>query len=196
MHDLADLFLGVESPVGRSVVFGRIGVVAHDRLPAHRPDAGQFGVFLDFDAPALIFGQVPVETVHLVQGEDVDEFFDLVRGPEVAAGVEHASAVPEERTVFHRHGGQDPAAVHDELTQALQAVEYALRRASADRDARRRDFEHIRFGGQRIVCRQVDGTSGGTFHAASEHRFDGFGEEFGDVPQPGVTARADHGRGG
>ena len=195
-HDITNLFLRVESPVGCSVVFGRIGVMAHERLPPNRPDPRQLGVFFDLDAPALILGEVPVEAVHLVQGEDVDEFFDLVRGPEIAAGVEHASAVFEERTVFHRHDGQDAVAVHDELAQALQAVEHALRRAAADCDARRRDFEHIRFGGQRIVCCQADGTSGGAFHAASEHRFDGFGKKFGNAPQPGVPARADHGRGG
>jgi len=137
-----------------------------------------------------------VETVHLVQGEDVDEFFDLIRGPEIAAGVEHASAVSEERTVFHRHDRQDTVAVHDELAQALQAVKHALCRAAADCDARRRDFQHILFGSQCTVCRQTDGTFGGTLHAASEHRFDDSGKQFGNAPQLGVPTRADHGRGG
>lgn len=91
---------------------------------------------------------------------------------------------------------QDTVAVHDELAQALQAVKHALCRAAADCDARRRDFQHILFGSQCTVCRQTDGTFGGTLHAASEHRFDDSGKQFGNAPQLGVPTRADHGRGG
>lgn len=48
-----------------------------DRFPAVGSDTGQFGVALDLDAPALVIGQVPVKPVDLVQGEDVNKFFDI-----------------------------------------------------------------------------------------------------------------------
>jgi len=38
-------------------------------------------------------GQVPVELVELVHGEDVDILLDLVHRPEMTAGIEHAPAV-------------------------------------------------------------------------------------------------------
>lgn len=66
--------------------------------------------------------------------------------------------------VADRHGGHDAFAVDDQLAQALQAVEDALRRSAAHLDARRSHGERIGLGLQRAVHRQTDVALGGGFH--------------------------------
>ena len=56
-HDVLHFFLGIEA-----AVFGTFAV------DAFRTDFGQFRVFLDFNAPALVFGEVPVQTVMFSTG--------------------------------------------------------------------------------------------------------------------------------
>ena len=169
-------------------------MVADERLPAHRSHARQLGVFFDLDTPALIVGQVPVELVELVYGEDVDILLDLVHRPEMTAGIEHAPAVGEIGFVADRHGGHDAFAVDDQLAQALQAVEDALRRSAAHLDARRSHGERIGLGLQRAVHRQADVTPGGGLHHPSDDGRDLPGENPGRAAQFGILADADHSR--
>ena len=195
-HDLADLLLRVIAAVRRLVILARGVMVADERLPAHRSHARQLGVFFDLDTPALIVGQVPVELVELVHGEDVDILLDLVHRPEMTAGIEHAPAVGEIGFVADRHGGHDAFAVDNQLAQALQAVEDALRRSAAHLDARRSHGERIGLGLQRAVHRQTDVALGGGFHHPSDDRRDLPGENPGRAAQFGILADADHGRRG
>jgi hypothetical protein len=52
-NDVADLFLGVEAAVAFAVVGVAVSVGRGGFAPG--ADFGEFGVFLDFDAPALVF---------------------------------------------------------------------------------------------------------------------------------------------
>ena len=56
------------------------------------PTLRQFGVALDFDAPALVIGQVQVQAVHLVVGQHVHLLLQVFQAIEVPAAVEHQSA--------------------------------------------------------------------------------------------------------
>lgn len=81
--DLADVVLGVETAV-RLLVPERGRPVAPLRTGAPGADLGEPGVALDLDAPALVVGEVEVEDVELVGGEEVEVAQDTGLGHEVA----------------------------------------------------------------------------------------------------------------
>ena len=128
--------------------------MADQRFPALRPDARQFGIAFDFDAPSLVVGQVPVEGVELVQRQDVDEPFDILHGVEIARHVEHRPAVAEMGFVADLHDG-NPVAV-DELAQGLHAVKHRPGRSAADRHAFLRCAQRVLLAGERAVQLEVD----------------------------------------
>ena len=82
LHNLARLLLGVETAVGNAVV--EVGVSAKDGTRTLRTDGGELGIFLNLYAPTLIVGQMPVEDVHVVHSQQVDELLDEAHTPEVA----------------------------------------------------------------------------------------------------------------
>ena len=67
---------------------------------------GELGVFFDFDAPAFVIGEVPVEGVHFVVGEEVDIAEDFGLGEEVAGAVEVHAAPGEAGGVFDVAAGE------------------------------------------------------------------------------------------
>ena len=81
-HNVACLLLGIESAMRRLVV--QVGIGAEDRTRALRSDLRQSGIALDFDTPALIVRQMPVEGVHVVKYHQIDELLDEVNAPEMA----------------------------------------------------------------------------------------------------------------
>ncbi len=85
-HDVADLRLGVEAAVFRRFrLRGGGGRAAASYAREAR-------VFADFDAPALVVREVPVEGVEFVPGHPVEHGLDELDGLEVAGGVEHQAA--------------------------------------------------------------------------------------------------------
>ena len=62
-------------------------------------DFGQFGVRFDFDAPALVVGQVEVQFVDAVVGQQVDEPSDCIGTLPCAGDVEHHSPIGKPRSV-------------------------------------------------------------------------------------------------
>ena len=81
-HDLADIVLGVETAVAFAVALGLIAPGA---------DFRELGILLDLDPPALVFGEVPVQRVQLVGGQQVDAMFDERLAEEVPAFVQQQS---------------------------------------------------------------------------------------------------------
>ena len=57
-------------------------------MAAPGADLGQRRIGVDLDAPGLIVGEVPVEPVELVPGEDLQELLDLGGAVELARHVE------------------------------------------------------------------------------------------------------------
>ena len=101
-HDLADVVLRVIPAIPSVRAVGRAGlrVEPEPRVLAPRPDLRKARILLDFDAPALVVRQVQVERVDLVQGQRVEQLFDLVLGEEMAAHIEHQPAPFEPRLVL------------------------------------------------------------------------------------------------
>src|SRR6185437_3814694 len=85
--------------------------VADDGSRTARADVCEFWVFSDLDTPALVFGEVPMKIIHLVQGDEIDIAFDEVHGKEMAADVEMEAAVGETGVVGDVDGGDREGAV-------------------------------------------------------------------------------------
>ena len=83
--------------VGLKGLLGADGVLIVRNAPCAA--LRQQGVFLDFDAPTLVVGEVPVEAVDLVESHQVDELFHLLDGEEMAGAVEMEASPTEARCV-------------------------------------------------------------------------------------------------
>ena len=150
--DVGDLLLAVVAAVGTRQSAGRIeaGIAAGDAAAAH---FGQARVLLDFDAPALVVGQVPVEEVELVQRHRVEHALDLVHAVEVPGRIEHVAAPAKARRVLDPQRGQVEIAAGsaggglDQLPQRERTVIQAGRVAGDHRDALGIDGQAIALGG-------------------------------------------------
>ena len=146
VHHVADFLLRVV--VGAILVVGPVLAVFQvgvPRIAAFRGHRNQFRVFFHLHAPALVVGQVPVEVVHLVVRHQPQHLFHLFDGEEMAAHVEHESAIGEARRVVDGDAGDgvvgrgvefsDQNIARQHLFNRLQAIEKAPHGARLQRDA-------------------------------------------------------------
>ncbi len=78
-HDLPDVFLCIITTIGSLLArLRRRALIPGLMFTVHTPgsDFGQFWVLINFDAPAVVVGQVPVKYVHFVQGNQIDVALD------------------------------------------------------------------------------------------------------------------------
>ena len=153
--NLPDILLGVKATV--------------PLVPLASPgtDCGKLGVLLDFDPPALVFGQVPMKNVHLVVRQQVDVSLDELFGHEVPAAVEQHAAPRIARFVDDPNARDPPglrlvSAVRarflgirwQKLANGLNGVEEAVRSWGAQHDGLRSDRQSITLIAQRGLCAQ------------------------------------------
>ena len=164
-HDFAQVVERVETAatIFRVVVErGFVGcVVALHRAGADRSDGRQFRIFGNLDSPALVVGQVPVESVEFIDGSHVDEFFHLFLVEEMTAHVEHKTSVGHQRFVGDIDEGQSPIGIgfqvfsvdgrRHQLAKRLQGVEETAEIRRADLDSVAADRQFITFRGTRLV---------------------------------------------
>ena len=165
-HHVADFILRIEvRAVGLVLPIHRVAV--HIRKTAVGSDAshlGQLGIFLDFDAPALVVAEVPVEAVHLVVGHHVEHTLDVLHGEEVARHVEHETAILKARLVLDSdqrqgisgdrrvgHIGHDIGRQH--FLDALESVEQAEGIGCTDGNAASCDGQGVDTGLAAFHCR-------------------------------------------
>ena len=158
----ADVVLRVESTVTpvRTVGGRRCRIQTKTHAAAPGTLAGQLGIFFNFNAPAVVIHQVPVEGIQLVHRHGVQQLFDLGLVEKVAADIQHESAPWEARLVGDIHAGQLPVHAVDtlrgidfrrqQLQQSLHAVKEARLRWGGDDD-------DIGFRGQLIAFRAETG---------------------------------------
>ena len=96
-HHFAQLFLRIVASV-RCVVEESC-VATDDGMASLGTNLVQSRIFLALNAPSLIVGEMPVEGVHVVQGENVDILLHLFHRKEMAAHVEMHGAVGKARRV-------------------------------------------------------------------------------------------------
>mmetsp|Transcript_60632 Transcript_60632/g.179779 ORF Transcript_60632/g.179779 Transcript_60632/m.179779 type:complete len:341 (-) Transcript_60632:395-1417(-) len=161
-HDFPHVVLRVVSAVTPPVVSARIVmVVALHRLVPPGAHFGQSGVLFYFDPPPLILGEVPMERVHLVHRDQVDEIFHEFLRHEMPAAVQVHTAPPEAGTVLDADAGDDPFpllarcylgvaedVLREKLEQRLHSVEEPPRRRRSDVDRPLFHLEQVRF----LVC--------------------------------------------
>ena len=93
-HDVADLLLRIIPTVGRAVHTAKLRVVIADAgLRTIGGDLRQARIFLDFDAPAVILGKMPVVDVHLVARQKVDLLLNERDGIDMVSHILHDAAV-------------------------------------------------------------------------------------------------------
>ena len=148
-HDFAHLFLGVVAAMACTVGFC-----------APRSDGSELGILLDFDAPALVVGQVPVQAVDFVGRKEVYLALYLLHTQKMAAGVEHHTAISKARCILDVHRRHFPprnarrsAFSFDrgrkQLEESLHAIKETRCIAGLQLDAASIHAEHIAFGRQR-----------------------------------------------
>lgn len=103
-----NVLLGIKTPY-------RFGFLGRGRLPLPPSYAGPIGppgpffgqvrVFLYFDSPALVVGQMPVECIHLIRRKHIDLLFDKFLRPKMSGNVKHNTAPSESGIVLYHHSG-------------------------------------------------------------------------------------------
>ena len=168
-HDFAEVVLRIEAAValaaGIELLLQRLSVATPG---THR---GESRIFLDFHAPAVVVGQVPVELVDLVVGQPVEMAQDIGLVEEAARHVEHAAAPVEAGLVHDLHGGQFPlpdqhrvgagnTLIHlrrEHLQQRLDGVEFARFRARGHQDAAVLHADAVALLRERLGAHEFDG---------------------------------------
>lgn len=175
--DFADVVLRVETAVrGLVPQFGGAVAVFGARAPgAH---FGEPGVALDLDAPALVVGEVEVEDVQFVGGQQIEHAQHAVLGHEMPRHVEHQTTPAEARAVLDlgepdlRGGGAFPRARRadgraaerlgaEELAEGLRSPEHSGRAAPGEPYALGgRHGQPVALGLQRGIDAQLNGVRG------------------------------------
>ena len=158
---LADFVLRIVAAIGRRIVAAAVAFAAEvPPLPVGIGppcgDVGKDGVFLDLDAPAGAVGQVPVEAVEFVAGQEVQLPLDELLVAEVARDVEHEAPVAEARSVLDHNGRNPAAAAFGQLAQRLKSVEESGGIGRRDGDFSAGDVEAVAFGRAALGKQQVE----------------------------------------
>ena len=106
-NNLANVVLRVESAIVLAVRLGSLP--GKDATVTPSPHLGQAGIFLNLNAPSLVLGQVPVETVELIGAHDVKDVFHRLLAEEMASLVKHEATPSETRFVCDGNGWHRPA---------------------------------------------------------------------------------------
>ena len=121
-------------------------VVVHRSAAADRGERRPLG---NLDAPPLVVGEVEVQPVQLVAGDELDEADDVVDADEVARHVEHRPSPLEPRDVDDVHRWQGgPGAGREQLHERATAVPQAVRRRGDDGSAVGRHQQLVPFGAE------------------------------------------------
>ena len=100
-HYASNVILRIKTAIQTRVAGGGIDVSSGSlpRGDAPCPDLREAGILLDFQAPALVVREMPMQHIQLVERHPVDELHDELRRLKVAHRVEHQSAPGESRAV-------------------------------------------------------------------------------------------------
>ena len=103
-YDFFGLLLRIETAIPGVVIL--FGVPADNGTVAPGADFRQLGILLYFYSPALVFGEVPVEGIHIVKCQQVYVFLYELNGKEVAAHIEVHASVAEAGFILDAAGRQ------------------------------------------------------------------------------------------
>ena len=130
-HDLAYLLLSIISAV--AVMTLTVGGRTHLIIAPPCALLCQLRILADLNPPAVVIGQMPVETVELMVGHPVYETEHMVHIVECSGHIQHRTAIAVPGSIFHDHGVQLIAGqLHIRLTvhcrrHHLQECLYAIK---------------------------------------------------------------------
>lgn len=84
----------------RSFIVG-LGFTVNQCTRTHRTYFRKFGIFLDFNSPALVFGQMPMKIIDIVQCQHINDLFQIRNRKIMAAHVYHETTITETRIVIN-----------------------------------------------------------------------------------------------
>ena len=154
--DVFTLLLSVKSTMRLAVIFASVFTYHRSRTMA--TDFGEFRQLLDFDAPTLVVGQVPVHAVDAMQSNHVNESFHTVGGCKVACYIQHRAAISEAWSIIDVYTWQSNLAslrhsctflfaeVRERFTKRLDAIERTSLGASCNAHCFAVDAQSITFG--------------------------------------------------
>ena len=96
--DLTDLILRIEATIAAAISFDTPST-----------DLGKAGILLDLDTPALVIGKVPVKLIDLEHRDDINVLLHLIYREEVAAYIDHHTAILEGRLIRNTNGRDRPS---------------------------------------------------------------------------------------
>ena len=97
-HNLTDFSLGVIATIGCLVVKVRVG--ADNRTTTIRTDCDELGPLWDLDSPALIIGDVPMESVHIVHSKQIDELLNKGNREEMSGTIQMHAPPRKTRSII------------------------------------------------------------------------------------------------
>ena len=155
-NHLANLILSVEATIGCAIPLYGVKTMTYEGLLTHSTLLSKLGVCLNLDTPTLIVGEVPVQAVELVCGEDVDVVLHVSHREEVARYIEVSTTICKGGLVSDKTVGDVAVVRYDDLTQGLQAIVYASLCATDDDDTLLADGHLVALGGNELVDTDVD----------------------------------------
>ena len=156
IHDVLDLLLCIVTTINGTVP-----------LLSVCTNGSQLRIFLDLDAPTLVFRQVEVHGVDLEHRHDVDFFLHILHGHEMATRIHMKTTITETRSIlyvtalshpFHtRHFGWAFYLGRQQLHKTLHAIKSALSRLCLDSHTLGRNSQSITFLSHLHRRRDLDG---------------------------------------
>ena len=126
--------------------------VAHpfNCLPAMGACPGKCGIFLYFDTPSLVVGEMPMKVVDVVKSQQVDIFLHEVSAVKVAAYIEHHTSIMKTGRVCYIHLGETDLSVgnvrRNRFAKCPDAVEDTCFISTFNCDVFCCDSERVAFG--------------------------------------------------
>ena len=161
LDEVAELVLGIETTMTDGVV--EVAIMPNDGTVTVGTNFSQFGILLDFDAPALVVAEVEMELVHVVHGQHVNVNLHRVQRDKMTTGVEVHATIGEIGPIADSAAGKLTTDVRelnveillwvsketrdgDTLAEGLDAVEHASCIGTNHSDLLRGDVDFVGFG--------------------------------------------------
>ena len=97
LNNVASLLLRIKTAMRLSIK--RSGIVINHRFGAKSGYFGEARILFYFDTPTLIVGKMPMKTVDVMQGKNVDKILYLVRIKEMTGYIKHGTAISKTRII-------------------------------------------------------------------------------------------------
>ena len=93
------LFLRIETTIRFAVIF--TGVTSDNCFRSLRTYFRQFRVFLDFQTPTLVFSNMPMETIHIMQSHHINISLHFIYSKEMTTRIKMCATISETGSILY-----------------------------------------------------------------------------------------------